>query len=265
MRGLKVVLLAGGYGTRGKPFTDYFPKAMIAIDGRPVLDHIVRYLIKFSQISDLIIMCEFDSFGKQIINYFEGKEAILGKLITFVEDKKYGTGGALIQIEKNIIQDKPFLVWFADNLCALDIDGMLQEYNKAYTNYREEMIGMVAVRRQRHEEMGRVIIDDNNNGLTYNLVREFIEKNKVRLEHPEALGIYLFNDRIFDYVRNKSDKGNSVFNLSYDILAGIPKSDGKLFSYDIGENIEWIDIESPPYADRNRDIIKKILLQMKQV
>jgi mannose-1-phosphate guanylyltransferase len=129
MRGLKVVLLAGGYGTRGKPFTDYFPKAMIAIDGRPVLDHIVRYLIKFSQISDLIIICEFDSFGKQIINYFEGKEAILGKSITFVEDKKYGTGGALIQIEKNVIQDKPFLVWFADNLCALDIDGMLQEYN----------------------------------------------------------------------------------------------------------------------------------------
>jgi hypothetical protein len=37
----------------------------------------------------------------------------------------------------------------------------------------------------------------------------------------------------------------------------------KLFSYDIGENIEWIDVESPAYADRNKDIIEKILLQMR--
>ena len=36
----------------------------------------------------------------------------------------------------------------------------------------------------------------------------------------------------------------------------------KLFSYDIGENIEWIDQESPTYADRNKDIVKKILLQI---
>ena len=37
----------------------------------------------------------------------------------------------------------------------------------------------------------------------------------------------------------------------------------KLFSYDIGENIEWIDIESPTYMDRNKDIVEKILLQMR--
>jgi len=38
---LKAVILAGGLGTRGKPFTDYFPKAMIPIDGKPLIDHIV--------------------------------------------------------------------------------------------------------------------------------------------------------------------------------------------------------------------------------
>ncbi|MFL6409840.1 MAG: hypothetical protein ACJ71K_01170 [Nitrososphaeraceae archaeon] len=37
----------------------------------------------------------------------------------------------------------------------------------------------------------------------------------------------------------------------------------KLFSYDIGENIEWIDVESPTYVDRNKDIVEKILLQMR--
>ncbi len=85
---LKAVLLAGGYGTRAKPFTDYFPKAMIPLNGRPVIHYVVSYLAKFSQISGLIILCEFDNIGKQIINYFEGKEAAIGKPLTFIEDKK---------------------------------------------------------------------------------------------------------------------------------------------------------------------------------
>lgn len=94
---MRAVLLAGGLGTREKPFTDYCPKAMIPIEGRPLVDHITRYICKFSFISEILIVCEFDSFGNQIINYFEGKEKIIGKKIRFVEDKKNGTGGALFQ------------------------------------------------------------------------------------------------------------------------------------------------------------------------
>jgi mannose-1-phosphate guanylyltransferase len=43
----KAVLLAGGYGTRAKPFTDYFPKAMFPLDGRPVIDHIEILVTRF--------------------------------------------------------------------------------------------------------------------------------------------------------------------------------------------------------------------------
>ena len=34
------------------------------------------------------------------------------------------------------------------------------------------------------------------------------------------------------------------------------------FSFNLGENIEWIDIESPAYAERHKDVIKKVLSQM---
>ena len=122
--GLNAVLLAGGYGTRARPFTYHIPKAMIPIDGKPSIDYIVRYLAKFSQVSGLFIICEFDGFGKQIINYFEGKKSIIGKPLTFIEDKKNGTGGALITIEKYVGEDGCFLVWFADNLCALRINNL---------------------------------------------------------------------------------------------------------------------------------------------
>jgi mannose-1-phosphate guanylyltransferase len=47
-------LLAGDYGSRGKPFTDHSPKAMIPVDGRPIIDYIVRYLATFSRSERLL-------------------------------------------------------------------------------------------------------------------------------------------------------------------------------------------------------------------
>jgi len=260
---LKAILLAGGHGTRAKPFTDYFPKALIPIEGRPVVDHIVRYLAKFSQISELIILCEFDNIGKQIINYFEGKEAVIGKPLTFVEDKKQGTGGALLKIEREVMADRRFLVWFADNLCAINIDGLLREYIEVDKMTNGEMIGLVVVRNQRREETGRVILDNTHSSLQTLLIKQFIEKGMVRLEHPEAIGIYLFNNIIFEYLHGTSEKmDGGSFNLSHDLLGRISTFGGRLYSYALDDDTESLDIESPSYADRNKDIVNKILSQM---
>src|SRR5437762_7283881 len=240
---------------------------MIPLNGMPLIHYIVRYLGKFSEISGLIILCQFDNFGKQIINYFEGKETAIGKPLTFIEDKKDGTGGALLEIERNVRADGRFLLWFADNLCALRIDCLVQEYNRADNMTNGDITGIVVVRNQRREETGRVILDNVNHlrarKSTTALIKEFIEKGVVKLEKPEALGIYLFNNTIFDYLHITSAKRHKRgFNLSHDLLGQISKIRGKLYSYNLGANIEWLDVESPPYADRNKDTVKKILAQM---
>ena len=268
---LKAVLLAGGYGTRAKPFTDYFPKAMFPLDGRPVIDHIVRFLARISSISEIIIVCDFDRFGRQIINYFEGKDSVLGKPIKFVEDKRKGTGGSLLEVERHIGQDEYFLVWFADNLSGLKIDGMIREFNLIRSKNKEAIIGMIATRKKRREETGRVILENpqvNNSGSSNNTVikiKEFIEKHTFSLEQPEALGIYVFSKCIFKYLHKRSNEGyNSSFDLSRDILNKIPGT-ANIFSYDIGDDIEWLDAQSLAYLDRNKDIIEKILFQMHSV
>jgi mannose-1-phosphate guanylyltransferase len=264
---LKAVLLAGGYGTRARPFTDYFPKAMIPVNGRPVIHYVVRYLAKFSQISSLIILCEFDNFGKQIINYFEGKEAAIGKPLTFIEDKKYGTGGALLEIKRDVREDRCFLLWFADNLCALRVDDFVQEYENAERMTKGGITGIVVVRDQRREETGRVILEYTNRhraanprNSTTSSIKKFIEKGVVKLEQPEALGIYLFNNTIFDYLHAISERTKGGFNLSHDLL-GDNSIRGKLYSYNLG-NTEWLDVESPPYADRNKATVMRILSHM---
>ena len=55
---MKAVILAGGRGTRGKPFTDFIPKAMIPIQGKPLIYHIVRYLSSFRIIDEVIVLGE---------------------------------------------------------------------------------------------------------------------------------------------------------------------------------------------------------------
>lgn len=76
------------------------------------------------------------------------------------------------------------------------------------------------------------------------------------------VSIYLVKEFLNIYKR--LNEGSDSFDLSYHILNQITSID-KLFSYDIGENVEWIDAESPAYTDRNKDIIERILLQMRSV
>jgi mannose-1-phosphate guanylyltransferase len=267
---LKVVLLAGGLGTRARPFTNYIPKSMIPINGKPIIDYIIRYLACFSEVSDFIIVCEFDHLGKQIVNYFEGKEELIGKKIIFVEDKKMGTGGALLNVEELVKENDYFLVWFADNLCALNVDDLVRRYNslkyvQAAKNDKDikSFVGLIVTREYKFEETGRVILDKVNNPE----IKEFMEKPKVKLQSPEALGIYLFRKYIFGFLhgrrsRHEKNSNSFSFNLSYDVLPEVLRTGGKLFSYPLGNRIRWIDIESPIYADRNKDIIDKIISQM---
>jgi mannose-1-phosphate guanylyltransferase len=263
---MKVVLLAGGRGTRARPFSDFVPKSMIPIEGRPVIDHVVRYLARFEIIDEILIVCEFDSFGNQIINYFEGKESIILKRISFIEDNKSGTGGAVLRAEDSIKDgSEPFLVWFADNLCALNLKNLISHYHilKMQLESSEEITGILVTRIHRHEETGRVTVKSKD----CNKIQNFIEKPIAKLESPEALGIYLFSKVIFEYLHQQQEsitqsKQTNSFDLSQDVLAHLPSKGANLYSYSLDDNTDWLDIESPVYADRNSKVISRIMEQM---
>jgi mannose-1-phosphate guanylyltransferase len=228
-----------------------------------MIDHIVRYLARFPEVEDLVIVCEFDDHGKQIINYFEGKERIIGKQIVFVEDKKNGTGGAILNAETEIGRDESFIVWFADNMCALDMGSFVKHYkflNESQKNPGKNMIGMVVSRDYRREETGRIVCDPNE----ANRIMEFIEKPFTKIDLPETLGIYIFSNTLFSFIHKQRDSliiGNNI-DLSFDILAKLPSLGFGLYSYPIPKHIDWIDVESPVYAERNKELVERILAQM---
>ena len=237
---MKVVILAGGKGTRGKPYTEYFPKAMTPINDRPLIDYIIKYLKGFSFIKEIIIISDFNGLGGQIKNYYEDQKDII-----FVQDSQSGTAGDLLHIEKKLKNESEFLLWFVDNLCAIDIKEM-REFFK-----RKKSFACIATRTKRKEETGFAIVENG-------IIKEFKEKPIMKLQLSECLGIYMLGKDIIK--RIKAKKKQKQINLSFDILQHLSK-EGKISAFDIG-NTEWIDAESPTVLERNEKTVKKIIKQM---
>ena len=237
---MKAVILAGGKGTRGKPYTEYFPKAMSPINGKPLIDYVVKYLKSFNFIKEIIIISDFKGLGGQIKNYFG-----IQKNIVFVQDSQSGTGGDLLHIKKKLKDESEFLLWFVDNLCAVDIEKMRETFRD------KNSLACIATRTKRKEETGFAVV---KNGI----IKEFKEKPIMELQLSECLGIYMLGSDIIKRIEKKGKQ--KEINLSFDILQQLSK-EGKISAFDI-EDKEWIDAESPMVLERNEKTVKKIIKQM---
>ena len=237
---MKAIILAGGKGTRGKPYTEYFPKAMTPINGKPLIDYIVKYVKSFSFIKEVIIISDFEGLGGQIKNYFGDQ-----KNITFVQDSQSGTGGDLLHIEKKLKDESEFLLWFVDNLCAIDVKKMREFFKKKNSSV------CIATRTKRKEETGFAVVENG-------VIKEFKEKPVMKLQLSECLGVYILGKEVLKKIKVKQKQ--KQINLSYDILQQLSK-EGKISAFDI-EDIEWMDVESPMVLERNEKTVKKIIKQM---
>ena len=236
---MKAVILAGGKGTRGKPYTEFFPKAMSPIDDKPLIDYVVKYLKSFNFIKEVIIVSDFNGLGGQIKNYFGNQ-----KNISFIQDSQSGTGGDLLHIERKLKGESEFLLWFVDNLCAVDIKKMRDIFKEKKSS------ATIATRTKRKEETGFAIVENG-------IIKEFKEKPVMKLQLSECLGVYMLGPDIIKRIKKLKKK---EVNLSFDILQQLSK-EGKISAFDIGDS-EWIDAESPMILERNQKTVKKIIKQM---
>ena len=242
---MKAVVLAGGKGTRGKPYTDFFPKAMIPINGKPAISYVINFLKSSRAIDEIIILTDLKGLGGQVQNYIQNNSN--KKKISFVQDSQSGTGGDLLHLASKLKGETEFLLWFADNLCKIDVSKMKKHFEE------KNSLACIVTRTQRKEETGFAIVDNG-------IVREFKEKPEIKLQMSECLGIYILSTKILSDIRKKS-KVKQV-NLSFDILEELSKK-GKVSAFDIGKN-SWIDAESPVVLERNEKLVQKIIKQMGQ-
>ena len=202
---MKVVLLAGGFGTRISEESQFKPKPLIEIGGMPILWHIMKeyawyghrefiicagykqYAIKdwfanyFLHSSDVT----FDYTGRQ--NEFTIHETHIEPWKVTVVDTGLNTmtGGRIKRIQK-YVGDEPFLMTYGDGVCDVDINKVIEFHHQH---------GKIATLTAVLQDQSKGVLDIGGD----NAVKSFREKKQAD-GAPINAGYMVFNPEIFDYI-----------------------------------------------------------------
>lgn len=117
---MKIVIIAGGKGTRIASVANEIPKAMIPIDGKPVLEYQIELAKRYGFVEFIFII---GYLGEQIEQYF-GDGAKWGvKISYYKENQALGTAGALAYLKEDLQED--FFVFYGDTVMDIDMEKML--------------------------------------------------------------------------------------------------------------------------------------------
>ncbi|MFQ6134324.1 MAG: NDP-sugar synthase [Nitrososphaerales archaeon] len=122
---LKTVILAGGLGTRLRPYTLFVPKPMLPLAEKPVLQYTIEWLCK-NGLKDIVISVGY--LRKSIEDYFQdGKEFDVN--ITYVRlSNPLGTAGQLKEVESHL--DSRFVCIYGDSVYNFDLTDVISFHKK---------------------------------------------------------------------------------------------------------------------------------------
>lgn len=206
---MKVVLLAGGFGTRISEESQFKPKPMIEIGGMPILWHIMKEYAYYGHTEFIVCAGYRQEYIKEwFANYFLHYSDVTfdyqdGKnVMTFHEnhcepwkvtvvDTGYNTmtGGRIKRIQK-YVGNEPFFMTYGDGVCDVDINKLL-EFHKSHG----KIATLTAVKLA--QEKGILNIGGDN------AVKSFREKN-ISDGSPINAGYMVLEPKIFDYLNDDS-------------------------------------------------------------
>ncbi len=205
---MKAVLLAGGLGTRMREETEFRPKPMVEVGGRPVLWHIMKMLGQ-QGLGDFVICTGYKS--EMIKNYFTNYAAMNQDFTVTLGDhasiQYHGahdeaewkvtvsdtgantmTGGRIKRI-RQYVDGERFLCTYGDGVANIDLDSLL-----AFHASHGKLATVTAV--QPTSRFGVLELEDDGT------VRRFKEKPQV--EGWINIGYFIFEPEIFDYLADNS-------------------------------------------------------------
>lgn len=189
----QAMIFAAGLGTRLSPITDTIPKALLPINGVPLLEQLILKL-KEEGIERIVI--NVHHFAQKLIDYINANNNFsLDIIISDESEKLLDTGGGLLNAKKLFLQDEPILLYNVDVLCNINIARMF-EYHMKYMP-----LATLAVR---NRKTSRYLEFDTN----FDLIGRYKPNDKTeQLEkNPNIMGfsgIHIINPEIF-YLINET-------------------------------------------------------------
>ena len=200
---MKVVILAGGYGTRISEETIIKPKPMVEIGGKPILWHIMKIYSHYGY-NDFVILLGYKGYyiKEYFANYFLHQSDVTIDLqtnkmevhnnssepwkVTLVDTGLDTMTGGRIKRAQKYIGEETFLLTYGDGVSDVDINDTIELHRK-----HGKSLTMTAI--QPEARFGNLDIDENQN------IKKFIEKPKSEVGWING-GFFVCEPEIFDYL-----------------------------------------------------------------
>jgi NDP-sugar pyrophosphorylase family protein len=178
---MRAVILAGGLGTRLRPYTTVIPKPLVPIGDRPVLEHIIRSLARSGV--DHIDLC-VNHLGELILIYLANADIPPEVRLAFHwESEPLGTAGALATVPD---LEGSFIVVNGDLLTTLD-------YRALFEHHKEHGAALTVAMHGKRVNIDLGVIEADGG-----LVRNYIEKPSLR--YQVSMGAYVYDERALDFL-----------------------------------------------------------------
>jgi len=231
----QALILAGGEGTRLRPFTYEMPKPLIPVAGKPMLEHTINHLKNYG-IGNIVLSLGYKA--DKIIQHFGDGSNFGVKIDYVIENEPMGTAGP-IRLAKNKL-DKSFLVLNGDVVTNVNFTDLILSHAKNRT-----IATLLLNEVEDHTRMGVAQIDGNK------IVR-FVEKPKIE-EAPSKLingGRYVFSKKILEFI------GEGNVSLERDVFPKLIER-GEMAGYVCtGPSLYWADLGTIDSLNKIQDDIK---------
>ena len=192
---MKVIILAGGLGTRLSEYTNQIPKPMVKIAGYPILIHIMRHYIKYgfkefiiaAGYKNKIIKKYFNNFSKDSQPFNCKINKVNCKITISDTGENTLTGGRLKRLKKFFKSNETFMFTYGDGLSDVNLKKLLKFHLKL-----KKLITVTAVRPP--ARFGEIKIKSN-------FVNSFKEKPQTSEGWING-GFFVTNYKFFNYIKN---------------------------------------------------------------
>jgi glucose-1-phosphate cytidylyltransferase len=180
---MKIVILAGGYGTRLAEYTDKIPKPMVNIGNKPILSHIMNFYQSYGY-DDFIIAAGYKK--KIIIDYYKNSKEFKNLNIVDTGEGTM-TGGRILRLKSYFKDDEDFFMTYGDGLCSVNLNELVKFH------YSHKKVATVTAVHP-PVRFGELELNEDN-------VIKFDEKPQASAGWING-GYFVLNSNVFNYIDN---------------------------------------------------------------
>ena len=184
---MKGIILAGGVGTRLNPLTAITNKHLLPVYNKPMIYYPIQTLVN-AGIKDIMIVCGGNNAGDFLRLLGNGREFGL-KHLNYTYQQEQGGIAEAVGLTEDFAGGEKVVIMLGDNIIEKNIKAAVNTFKKQDSG---AMILLKAVKNPR--EYGIAELDGNR-------IKKIVEKPKKPKTNYAVIGIYMYDNRVFDIVR----------------------------------------------------------------